>query len=212
MAERDQLRCALCRHDAGDARRAEHVALLGVAGARSLERRLAHHDADLRRPRPVRSRPCPTHRPCAPRPSESMMGEGGAGFDFFALPAMIARRSRGEQRLRRRRDVGLPHQAFPDQEGGLMPTRSRRATSAGVKMPLSPTLRRSRRDHRRQRSLAVSVVSKVRRLRLLMPIIGERRFSARSSSAGRGPRSAHPCPSRWRRLRCHAPAHRRRRP
>ena len=64
-----------------------------------------------------------------------------------------------------------------------MPTRASRARSAGVKMPLSPTIRRSLGISGASASLVASVVSKVRRLRLLTPIIGERSLRARSSSA-----------------------------
>src|SRR5439155_27024997 len=45
MAERDQLVRTLGRHDAGKPRRAEHVALLGVALEHEVERRLRHPHA-----------------------------------------------------------------------------------------------------------------------------------------------------------------------
>ena len=48
MAQRDQIRGAFRRHDAGDARGSQHVALLGIAGNDQIERRLAHDDAAFR--------------------------------------------------------------------------------------------------------------------------------------------------------------------
>ena len=51
-----------------------------------------------------------------------------------------------------------------------MPTRASRARSSGVEMPLSPTMMRSRGTFGASRSLVASVVSKVLRSRLLMPI------------------------------------------
>src|SRR5262249_5249068 len=47
MAERDELMRALRREDAGDARRAEHVALPGVASEHGIERLGQHHHAAL---------------------------------------------------------------------------------------------------------------------------------------------------------------------
>src|SRR6266545_7527863 len=47
MAERDQLVGALRRKDTGDARRAEHVALLGVAGQHRVQRLFLHDDPTL---------------------------------------------------------------------------------------------------------------------------------------------------------------------
>jgi hypothetical protein len=44
MAERDQFGGFLRRHDAGDARRTEHVALLGVARKHEVERLALHDD------------------------------------------------------------------------------------------------------------------------------------------------------------------------
>ena len=64
-----------------------------------------------------------------------------------------------------------------------MPAAASRATSAGVKMPLSPTSSRSAGTSGARRSDTASVVSKVLRSRLLMPSSGEARRSARSSSA-----------------------------
>ena len=45
MAERDQLVGAFCRHDAGEARSPQHVALFGVAGKHEVERFCRHHHA-----------------------------------------------------------------------------------------------------------------------------------------------------------------------
>ena len=64
-----------------------------------------------------------------------------------------------------------------------MPARASRARSAGANRPLSPTTTRSRGIFGASRSLVASVVSKVRRSRLLMPISRDRSRSARSSSA-----------------------------
>ncbi len=61
-----------------------------------------------------------------------------------------------------------------------MPAAASRATSAGVKMPLSPTRSRSEGTSAASRSDVASVVSKVLRSRLLMPMSGEARRSARS--------------------------------
>ena len=43
---------ALGRHDAGQARRAQHVALHGIAGEHQIERLLAHDDAAFRNGKP----------------------------------------------------------------------------------------------------------------------------------------------------------------
>ena len=64
-----------------------------------------------------------------------------------------------------------------------MPTRASRARSSGVAMPLSPTMMRSRGTMGASRSLVASVVSKVLRSRLLMPIRRDFSLSARSSSS-----------------------------
>ena len=121
MAQRDQFRGALCRHDAGDARGAEHVALLGIAGDDQLERRLAHDDAAF------------GHRDAFGRglfrdvdhprfaPGVDVGEGGGRSLEDFArhrqrVPVARAASPR-QQRAGRRGDVGLPHQAFADQEG-----------------------------------------------------------------------------------------------
>ena len=60
-----------------------------------------------------------------------------------------------------------------------MPLFDSRARSSGVNMPLSPTTMRSAGTSRASRSQVASVVSKVFRLRLLMPISFDFRRSAR---------------------------------
>ena len=69
-----------------------------------------------------------------------------------------------------RRDVRLPHQAFADQEGVHAGSAPAAARSAGVAMPLSAMTMRSFGTRGASRSVVSSVVSKVLRSRLLMPI------------------------------------------
>ena len=64
-----------------------------------------------------------------------------------------------------------------------MPTAASRARSAGVWMPLSPTISLPAGTRGASRSLTASEVLNTLRSRLLMPISRERSFSARSSSA-----------------------------
>ncbi|KAG1585035.1 hypothetical protein G6F46_014905 [Rhizopus delemar] len=64
-----------------------------------------------------------------------------------------------------------------------MPASRISATSCGPRMPLSVTSRRSRGTAFCMSSVVCSETSKVRRLRLLMPIIGAGTCSARSSSS-----------------------------
>ena len=114
-----------------------------------------------------------------------------------------------EQRARRRRDVGLPHQAFADQErrdSGL----GEPGEIGGAKMPLSPTVTRPPGSICARRSVVASVVSKVFRLRLLMPISRDLSRNARSIPPRRGPRPARPCQTQTPPLR--APRQRRLRP
>ena len=121
------------------------------------------------------------------------MGEGGAAFGSLVLGSLAGHRAsrvpvaRGASVRASSARVAAVTSACrirlsPTRKVD-MPTRSSRARSAGVKMPLSPTIRRSCGISGASASLVASVVSKVRRLRLLTPIIGERSFSARSSSA-----------------------------
>ena len=125
MAERDQLVRALGRHDAGDARGAEHVAFHRVAGEHQIERLLAHDDPAFGDARCARSRSLPetsTMR-ASPRWSRWLRALGArqpASGVPRLWPCAISRcagvRAR-EQRARRGGDVGLPHQALADQEG-----------------------------------------------------------------------------------------------
>ncbi len=115
MAERDQLVRLLRRHDAGDARRAEHVALLGVAAQDEVERRRRHHDAALRH------RDAIGHRLVRHVDHPRLAAAAEMGELLRAAMITPRRERRGhlarEQRARRRRDIGLPHQAFADEEG-----------------------------------------------------------------------------------------------
>ena len=161
MAERDQFVRALGRHDAGDARGAEHVALLGVALAHDVERLRLHDARGLRRPPRARSPALPRRRPCglrrrAPR-WVSCFGATRHGIHRGRRERGVAR----EQRARRRSDVGSAASGFRRPGRSTMPALASRARSAGVKMPLSPTMTRSGGTSCASRSQVASVVSKV---------------------------------------------------
>src|SRR3954454_6532913 len=132
MAERDQFAGAFGRHDAGDARRAQHVALFGVAGEHELERLRAHHDAPLGDRDPL-----------------------GRGFlrniDHTGLPASAdvrecfrhysaadIRRSRASSALVAAETSFCRIRLSPIRKVDT-PTFSRRPRSAGANSPLSPT-------------------------------------------------------------------------
>ena len=97
------------------------------------------------------------------------------------IPPPPPSRARGARASPRRRRPAAS--GFRRRGSRATPTAASRATSAGVKMPLSPTTSRSAGTSGARRSDVASVVSKVLRSRLLMPISGEARRSARSSSA-----------------------------
>ena len=122
MAERDQLVRLLGRHDAGDPRGAEHVALLGVAREHEVERLWRHHDAAFG--------------------DGDALGRGlrrhvdHARFAAFAEMGELARRAPSStprrrscaaraamQRARGGLDIALAHQALADQEGRDADTR-----------------------------------------------------------------------------------------
>ena len=119
-------------------------------------------------------------------PRASIWVRAGPLLEDFA-PSARACRADGfasrQQCAGGRRDVGLPHQAFADQEGrhadALRAARDRPARRCRSRRPSGGPCGISGASA----SLVASVVSKVRRLRLLTPIIGERSLSARSSSA-----------------------------
>ncbi len=171
MAERDQLVRALRRHDAGEPRRAEHVALLGVALADQGHGLGRHDDAalgaggaggdGLRR----RRRPCWRRRSCRDASAAS------SAVTPNSRRRVAAATSASRIRLSPTRSV-------------RMPAAARRSTSARVKMPLSPTTMRSFGTRGASSSDTASEVSKVRRLRLLMPMSRVPSGSARSSSRG----------------------------
>ena len=105
----------------------------------------------------------------------------GAAFDF--RQQRVFRRARppdgvamasGREVVPSRRAVAAATSAWrirlSPTRNAPMPTACRRAMSAGVEMPLSPTSTRSLGTIGASVSLTLSVVSKVRRSRLLMPI------------------------------------------
>ena len=112
MAERDQFVRALGRHDAGEARGAEHVALLGVALADDAQGLRVHDDAALGAGDAL------GHR---------LVGDvdhvGRAARVEMAEARHRVRGRRGivavsrEQPARRRRHVGFAHQALADEDG-----------------------------------------------------------------------------------------------
>ena len=194
MAERDQLMRALGRHDAGDAGGAEHVALLGVALEHEIERLLRHHDAALgdRDALGAALADTSTMRASPPLPR---------WVRALALASRVTprRRGRGASRAQQRagggRDVGLAHQALADQEGRDADAASRGEIGRREDAALA--------DHDAirgisgaRRSLVASVVSKVFRSRLLMPISGERGAARGRARARRALRAARPCRAR----------------
>src|SRR5882757_6311595 len=134
MAERDQFAGALGRHDAGDARGAEHVALLGIAGQHQIECFRAHHHAAFG-DRDALGRGLVRYVDHAGLPAFADVREGFRHYsaaDIRTLRASSARVAAATSFCRIRlspiRKVETP-------------TFSSRAMSAGVKMPLSPTTR-----------------------------------------------------------------------
>ncbi len=99
MTERDQFGGALGRHDAGKPRHREHVALGDIARGDAGERLLAHHDAGARHRHPVGLR------------LVRDVDHSGA-----ALGVEMGEFGQVEQPPRRRRDIGLAHQGFADEE------------------------------------------------------------------------------------------------
>ena len=160
MAERDQLRRALRRHDAGDARHRQHVALLRRRRSGSAP---ASPAASTTRARAVAVRSVSAladdidHARRGPRASK------------WVNPGSCRR---GQQRARRRRDVRLAHQALADQEAAAPRPRRAGARSAWLRMPLSAIRKRSGGTSGASSSVVARSVSKVLRLRLLMPISG----------------------------------------
>ena len=212
MAERDQLVRLLRRHDAGDARGAEHVALLGVAREHEVER--------LRSP--SRTRPSATAtRSVAALAETSTMRASPPWPRWVSLRAATASLRRAELasrslaassarvaastsacriRLSPTRKVEMPTAREPREIGG----REDAALADGDAVARNPAARAAR--------LVASVVSKVFRSRLLMPISRERQPQrALELGARRGPRAARPCRSAMRRL-LEVRAPRRRRP
>src|SRR6266700_3087932 len=185
MAERDQLGCAFCSHDAGDPGGAQHVALLGVARHDQLERRFAHDDLAFGH-RLAFGGGLGRYVHHARLATGVDMGEGGARGSGLprhqSVPVALMLASRESSAFVAAATSACRIRLSPTRKVE-MPTRARRARSAGAKIPLSPTSSRSFGIKGASASLVDSVVSNVRRLRLLMPTIGERSLRARSSSA-----------------------------
>ena len=196
VAERDQLVGLLGRHDAGDAGGAKHVAFLGVAGRTRSSVVAAHpHEAfGDRDPLGCRLLRYVDHAGVAAGVDMGeVAGHGsadGRGAGGFA----------GEEGACRRGHVGLPHQAFADEEGRMLAAASR-AMSAGVKMPLSPTATRSRGNSGASRRATSSVV--IEGLQVAVVDADQPRFRAAARARARprcGPRRARPCRNRALRL------------
>ena len=180
MAQRNELVRALGGHDAGDARRGEHVALgrLPRSSSASVSVSMATKPSAVA-VRAVTGLSETSTMRAAPLSSmcDSLLTTvSGARI----APLSVARARAACASPRRRR---------PAASGSRRRERSRRrrcvsrAMSAGVKMPLSPTTMRSSGTRGASRSVVSSVVSKVLRLRLLMPMRRQSSASARSSSA-----------------------------
>ncbi len=126
------------------------------------------------------------------------MGEGRPSRYLLSTAAALRGR-RAQQRAGRGGDIGLPHQAFADQEASPCRLAAGARRSAGVKMPLSPTAMRSFGTQRRELSRwSRSEVSK----RAQVAVV-ERRSGGDSKLqravelvARHGLRPAHPCPVR----------------
>ena len=134
MAERDQFVRLLRRHDAGDARGAEHVALLGVALEHEIERLRAHHHAAFRDGDAL-GRGLVRHVHHAGFAALAEMGESS--------PCLLGGRHpwRGCARaaLWSRRKHLSAASGFRRSGRSIHRPSSRRARSAGVNRPLSPT-------------------------------------------------------------------------
>src|SRR6266700_4327719 len=185
MAERDQLGCAFCSHDAGDPGGAQHVALLGVARHDQLERRFAHDDLAFGH-RLAFGGGLGRYVHHARLATGVDMGEGGARGSGLprhqSVPVALMLASRESSAFVAAATSAWRIRLSPTRKVE-MPTRARRARSAGALMPLSPMTIRSRGIIGASRSLVAKVVLNVLRSRLLIPMRRERRRSARSTSA-----------------------------
>src|SRR5690606_495969 len=174
VAERDEACRLLGGHDAGKTGRADHVAFPDVAGEDEVERGGAHADMALG--------------------GGDAHGLGlVADVDHACLAGRVDMRQSAARHFtapvspERRARVATSTSSFRIR---LSPTRKVEIPtlpslwqSAWVKMPLSPTRSRSSGTIAASVSDVARSTSKVRRLRLLMPMSLERSFSARSISA-----------------------------
>src|SRR5262249_44817561 len=114
MAEWNQLMRSLCRHDAGDAGGAEHVALLGVACEHEVEGLCRHHDPALGYGLPLarRLRRHVDHACLAASTQMAQLGRARHRSLRGADAALLANES-----ARRSLDIALTHEAFTDEEG-----------------------------------------------------------------------------------------------
>src|SRR5208282_1293284 len=179
VTERDQFVRALGRHDAGDARGAEHIALFGVAALHDIERGGRHHHAPLGARFAFRGglRRNVDHPGLAAgaemreifAPCHNIHRAGTSTAPRARSARVAAATSFWRIKLSPTRNVAIPALASL-------------ARSSGANIPLSATTTRPPGTEPIKRSLIASVVSKVFRLRLLMPTSRDLRCSARVSS------------------------------
>ena len=134
----------------------------------------------------ARSPPCRRRRPCWRRPMASR---------WVSSPMRLSPKQ-AERRVAAG-DVRLPHQALADEEGADAGAADRRATSACVEMPLSPTTMRSRGIARRK--LLAHRERDLEGAQVAVVDADQRRAELRARGRvrrGRGPRRARPCRDR----------------
>src|SRR5262245_5182783 len=175
MTERYQCMGSLRRHDTCNARGTDDIALLGITLLHDCERRLAHHHATFGDRDPLGwgfLRDIDHARLAAPAQMRqpAAFHWAGVAVSTRVMSARVAAATSGRRiRLSPMRNVEIPQAAS-------------RARSAGVLNPLSPTIILPRGTRGARRSLVARLVSKVLKLRLLMPIRRDLSASARSSS------------------------------
>src|SRR5271169_875346 len=182
---------ALGGHDAGQAGCAQHVALFRVARPDNGERLRLHDHAAFGHRNPL-GRGLVRHVDHAGFAAAAQMAEflGAAWHRRYRDAPTFPPPQAGEERVGALRVSKARVAAVTSPcRIRLSPTRNveiltlaSRARSSGAKIPLSPTMMRSDGTSRASRSEVASVVSKVLRFRLLMPMSFDLKRVARSNS------------------------------
>ena len=179
MAERDQIGGPLRRHDARQPRDGQHVALLGAAFGDQRQRFGAPSRTD---PRATAMRSVTGLAETSTIWAWPAASKWRQGLRSAHHAPPWARQGCGKDRARRGLDIRLPHQAFADQEAARAVPGQVGKIVGRCKARFRRRSCRSAGTWRASARVVSSVTSKVCRLRLLIPISGDFRRAARSSS------------------------------